>query len=151
MIHTYLGFDFGRRHIGVAVGRSPGARVQAVGTVAARDGHPDWVHLDRLLRDWQPHGLVVGLPVHMDGQSQPLTQAARRFGNRLKARYNVPLHWADERLSTWSARQDLIERGIPGRRHKPLIDARAAEALLLAFLEALERQPQNHPAIDLTS
>ena len=141
MIRTYLGFDFGRRYIGVAVGRSPGARAQALATVAARDGRPDWIQVDRVVRDWQPQALVVGLPVHMDGQPQPLTQAARRFGNQLQARYNVPLHWADERLTTWSAHQDLTERGIPGRRHKPQLDARAAEMLLQAFLDSLEGLP----------
>lgn len=141
MIRTYLGFDFGRRYIGVAVGRSPGARAQAVATVAARNGHPDWIQVDRIVRDWQPQALVVGLPVHMDGNPQPLTHAARGFGNQLQARYNVPLHWADERLTTWSAHQDLIERGIPGRRHKPELDARAAQMLLQAFLDSLEELP----------
>lgn len=142
MTQTYLGFDFGARYVGVAVGRMPGARAQALATVRAENGRPDWVHMDRLVADWQPQALVVGLPLHMDATEQPVTRAARRFGNRLQARYNLPLHWADERLTTWSARQDLTARGLPGRQHKPLLDQMAAEALLQAYLVQLESQQQ---------
>lgn len=139
MIRTYLGFDFGTRRIGVAIGRMPGNRCEALDTVRMTAGRPDWDHLARLISTWKPQALVVGLPVHMDERECPATVQARRFGNRLGGRYNLPVHWADERLTSVTARHMLADAGASARRHRPAVDRIAARLLLEGFLAEQEQ------------
>jgi putative Holliday junction resolvase len=73
----------------------------------------------------------------MDGSDNPMTRAARSFGQRLKERYNLPVHMVDERLSTLVARDVLNEAGVPMRRHKSRLDQVAAQTILQAFLNEL--------------
>ena len=108
---TFLGFDYGERRIGVAVGQSVTGTASPLASVDVRGGEPDWVSIDELVADWKPDGLVVGEPLHMDGRSQPMTRRARRFGHALRGRYGLPVHAADERLSTVEARAELASRG----------------------------------------
>jgi putative Holliday junction resolvase len=131
---AFLGFDYGQKLIGVAVGGSHSRLAEPLATVAATKAGPDWGHIARLIQEWRPAALVVGLPLNMDGTSNVMTRAARRFGGELEARYHLPLHWVDERLSTRSAKQSLYEAGIPGTRHKRRLDKLAAQTILQAFL-----------------
>ena len=102
---TYLGFDFGQRRIGVAVGeREPPASFPLT-TLSARQGQPDWSGIADIVNTWQPQALIVGIPVHMDGSGHALTRAARRFKQQLKQRFDLPVHEADERLSSRNARE----------------------------------------------
>jgi putative Holliday junction resolvase len=126
---TLLGFDYGERRIGVAVGQTLTGTATALATLPARDGEPDWQRLAVLLEEWHPDALVVGLPLNMDGSEQTLTQRARRFGNRLRGRHRLPVHFADERLSTREARGR--ERGVPPREGR---DALAAEVILEGWM-----------------
>ncbi|HLD13321.1 MAG TPA: Holliday junction resolvase RuvX, partial [Burkholderiales bacterium] len=90
---TLLGFDYGTKFIGIAVGSTLTRAAQPLATLAvARSGQPDWARLTRLIEEWRPHALVVGLPRNMDDTPNPRTAAAQKFGNRLKARYNLPVH-----------------------------------------------------------
>ena len=107
----FLGFDYGERRIGVAVGQSVTGTASSLVTVDVRGGEPDWVSIDGIVADWEPDGLVVGEPLHMDGRPQPMTRRARRFGHALRSRYGLPVHAADERLSTVEARAELASRG----------------------------------------
>lgn len=133
---TFLGFDFGEKYIGVAVGRLPTRLAQPIETLAASRGEPDWTRVSRLIEAWQPDAFVVGLPLNMDDSENALTQAARRFGNRLRGRYNLPVHMVDERLTSVTARQDLIEAGVTPKRLKSKVDKLAAQTILQAFLDA---------------
>lgn len=129
-----LGFDFGTRRIGVAAGNRRTGTAQGVSTLrVGRDG-PDWRELDRLLEQWRPTALVLGLPRLADGREAPLAAEARRFGGRLSARYNLPVHFVDERLSTVEARQRLREAGARGKRLRSQRDTGAAELILQSFL-----------------
>jgi putative Holliday junction resolvase len=132
---TFLGFDFGGKIIGVAVGSSHSRQAQSLTTVRGGRNTLDWDRISRLIREWQPQTLVVGLPLNMDGSDNPMTRAARQFGNRLKDRYNLPVHMVDERLTTQAAKHILYEAGIPGRRHKRRLDPLAARIILQAFLD----------------
>jgi len=135
--HTYLGFDFGLRRIGVAAGQAITRSASPVTTVAARNGVPDWTAIDALIADWRPDALVVGVPLLMDGTEQPLTARARRFGRALAARYVLPVHEADERLSS-AAAETLISdaRASGGRRRtrKGDVDRIAATLILERWL-----------------
>jgi putative Holliday junction resolvase len=145
MNRTYLGFDFGEKFIGVATGSTFTRQAQPVATVAAHAAGPDWGVVDRLIAEWRPAGLVVGLPLNMDDTPNRLTRAARRFGEALKARYNLPVHMVDERLTTLSAKRDLYDAGVPAKHHKRHLDRLAAQAILQSFLNDLpgERRGEN--------
>ena len=77
---------------------------------------------------------MVGLPLNMDGSENPMTRAARAFGEAIRARYNLPVHMVDERLSTRAATDRLLDAGVPLKRHKYEIDKHAAQTILQAFL-----------------
>lgn len=132
---TLLGFDYGTKFIGVAVGSTLTRAARPLATLpVARSGQPDWAALTRLVEEWRPRTLVVGLPLNMDDTPNRRTAAAQKFGNRLKARYNLPVHMVDERLTTVRARNVLTEAGVSGKRQKPKLDAYAAGLILQSFL-----------------
>lgn len=98
-----LVFDFGLKHIGVAVAEPQADLARGIASVAAKDGVPRWNALDALVREWRPAALVVGLPLNMDGTPSEMSKRARAFGQRLGERYALPVDYADERLSTFEA------------------------------------------------
>ena len=108
---TLLGFDFGTKSIGVAVGQQLTGTARPLAAIKARDGVPDWNLLEKLLKEWQPDLVVVGLPLNMDGTEQPLTARARKFANRIHGRFGVAGELQAERLSTVEARAGLFETG----------------------------------------
>ena len=130
---TLLGFDFGTRRIGVAVGQELTRTATALTTLNSADGGPDWTAIGRLIKEWQPAALVVGLPLNLDGSESESSRLARRFGNRLTGRYNLPVFTADERLSSSEAEAILAEQG---RFEKADIDKLAAQLILQGWLEA---------------
>lgn len=114
MTTTVLGFDFGMKRIGVACGQSITQTAAPVTVLKARQGVPDWAQIQHLIDRWQPDALIVGLPLNMDGTEQPVTQAARRFGNRLQQHYKLPVEFVDERLSSRAAKWEIIDT--PGKK-----------------------------------
>ena len=134
---TYLAFDYGEKYIGVAVGSRHSRLAEPLTTLRGSAKNPDWVRVSQLIEEWRPDALVVGLPLNMDGSDNPMTRAARAFGQRLKDRYNLPVHMVDERLSTLVARDTLNEAGVTMRRHKSRLDKVAAQTILQAFLNEL--------------
>src|SRR5512135_1975885 len=137
MAATFLAFDYGEKYIGVAAGSRHSRQAQALTTLRGSAKNPDWVGISRLIEEWRPDALVVGLPLNMDGSDNSMTRAARAFGQRLQDRYNLPVHMVDERLSTLAARDILNEAGVPMRRHKARLDQLAAQTILQAFLNEL--------------
>ncbi len=131
---TFLGFDYGKRHTGVAVGSRHTGQAQPLTQLAAHGKAPDWDAIGRLIEEWGPEGLVVGLPLNMDGSENEMTRATRAFGEALRARYNLAVHMVDERLSSRAATDSLLDAGVPLKQHKHQIDKRAAQTILQAFL-----------------
>ena len=123
---SFLGFDFGRRRIGVAVGNSLLREATPLTTVAA-EGVARFAAIDALVHEWQPDALVVGVPFHPDGAPHENTALARRFGRQLHGRFRLPVSEVDERYSTTEALAD-------GARD---VDAAAAAVILQQFLRAL--------------
>ena len=123
---TLIAFDFGEKRIGIAVGQTVTRTATPLETIPVRRAKPDWDAIDRLIDAWKPDAFVVGLPLNMDGTEQPVTALARRFANRLHGRSGLPVHLADERLSTREAWVRLIESG--SRRDEP--DPIAAQVIL---------------------
>lgn len=139
---TLLGFDFGTKRIGVAVGQELTGTATALATLNNRDGAPDWAAISRLIEEWHPNALVVGLPLNLDGSESESTRLARRFGNRLAGRYNLPVFTADERLSSSEAEAYLAEAG---RYDKSDIDKLAAQLILQGWLQQQATGQQNRP------
>ena len=131
---TFLGFDYGEKRVGVAVGSTHSRAAQPLTVLRGGKGSLDWRRISELIEAWRPDALVVGLPLNMDGTENTMTRAARRFGNRLKDRYNLAVHMVDERLSSRIAKDILFEAGIPPKRHKQKLDKLAAQTILQAFL-----------------
>lgn len=131
---TLLGFDYGMRKVGIAVGQELTGTSTPLITLRHRRDGPDWDGIGALIEKWRPAALVVGVPLNMDDTEQPMTLAARRFANRLAGRFHLPVHEADERLSTRSA-ASLVRAGGPGRaRPRHGLDEVAAHVILQTFL-----------------
>lgn len=131
MSHT-LGFDFGMKYIGVATGQNITKTATPLTSINAKDGVPNWDDVDSLIDTWQPVDIIVGLPLNMDGSEQLMTKRARKFANRISSRYkNIKVHFADERLSSWEAK----EQSDPKVDFKEL-NAKAAAIILQQWLRS---------------
>ena len=108
---VYLGFDFGFKRIGVAVGQRLTGSASPLATLQAKDGVPQWDRVQTLINDWRPQALIVGLPTRIDEGEQYTTGASRGFARALRKRFDLPVHLVDERLSTVEARAHLFESG----------------------------------------
>lgn len=141
---TLLGFDYGKKRIGIAVGQELTGTASPLATVTSVGMDPDWTAISRHVDTWHPDALVVGLPLHMDGTEHDLTAAARRFGEQLRQRFQLPVYWIDERLSSLEAEQILAAgpkaAGRSPQRRKTDIDKVAAQLILQTWL-AQARQP----------
>lgn len=134
---TLLGFDHGRRHIGIAVGQEVTANAAPLGALRAQDGIPNWDEVSALISEWRPDEIVVGLPLNMDGSNQQVTASAKKFGNRLKGRYGINVSFHDERLTTVDAKARLFELGGFKRLKKDQIDSVSAVLILESYMESL--------------
>jgi len=133
-----LGFDFGLRRIGVAVGQTATHTASSLETVS-HGQKPDWSAIDRLVKEWKPSTLLVGLPLGADGEETKMSKAARRFGAALQKRYALELVFADERLSSRAAEDRFIELRAGGslrRKNANQIDAMAAQIILENWLQS---------------
>lgn len=134
-----LGFDVGSKLIGVAVGNRVTASARALAIVPMRDDAPDWATLDALRSEWLPESFVVGLPLALDGAEQAASKRARRFAERLRERYRVPVDLVDERHSSQEAAQRFAQArasGLKRRRDAVQLDAEAAAVILERWLHA---------------
>ena len=140
---TLLGFDFGEKRIGVAVGALETGIASPLTVIAEAATDARFAAIAALIAEWQPSRLVVGLPVHMDGTEHGLTALARKFANRLNGRFGLPVEFADERLTSAIADDLLRDMGIKGRARKVSLDALAAQQILQAWLDdqATRRDP----------
>jgi len=132
---TVIGFDFGKKYIGVAVGQEITGSASPLGSIKANDGIPDWDYLHNYLKEWQPDLVVVGLPLNMDGSEQQLTKDARKFGNRVAGRFGLKVEFQDERLTTADAKEQLFARGGYKNLKKDNIDAESARLIIESFFE----------------
>ncbi|WP_386692199.1 MULTISPECIES: Holliday junction resolvase RuvX [unclassified Lonepinella] len=132
---TVLAFDFGTKSIGCAVGQSITGTAQALPAFKAQDGIPNWDAIEKLLKEWQPDRLVVGLPLNMDGTEQALTLRAKKFANRLHGRFGLPVELQDERLTTVDARAEIFQHGGFRALDKGKVDGISACLILESWFE----------------
>jgi len=132
-----MAFDYGLRQIGVAIGNCLLSTTQPLTILKARDGILDWHAVGKLLEEWQPDLLLVGNPLNMDGSESELGGRARKFGNRLHGRFGLPVELADERLTSFEAKQDLAARGHSGDYKAQPIDSYAAQLILKTWMRSV--------------
>ena len=132
---VYLGFDFGYKRIGVAVGQQITCSARPLTTLAARLGVPNWEEVQKIINEWRPQALIVGLPTCIDDSEQYTTTAARDFAGELEKRYLLPVHLVDERLSTVEARAQLFAKGGYRKIKQSQVDSFAACIILEQWLQ----------------
>lgn len=132
---TLLAFDFGTKRIGIAKGSTLLRRAYPLATISEEKTEPRFTQIAALLKEWQPNGLVVGLPSNDDGTPHELTALCRRFANRLKGRFALPTILVDERYTSAAASEQLTQAGIYGRKQKNVIDQYAAQQILQAYFD----------------
>jgi putative Holliday junction resolvase len=133
---TIVGFDFGKKYIGVAVGQEITGTASPLGSIKATNGIPHWDNLSSYLTEWQPDLIVVGLPLNMDGSEQQLTLDAKKFGNRIAGRFGLKVEFQDERLTTADAKERLFAQGGYKNLKKDNIDAESAALIIESFFAA---------------
>ncbi len=131
---TALGFDFGFKNIGVAVGQDLTKTANGLTVIKARDGKPNWDDIQKLIDQWKPNVLVVGLPLNMDGTEQSMTSSAKKFGNRLNAHFKLPIEWQDERLTTFEALDHLGIHDKMQSKQRGDVDRVSAQLILQSWL-----------------
>jgi len=133
---TVLAFDFGEKRIGVAVGELSLSMAHPLETIRTGSDVERFAAVERLLSEWEPVLVVVGLPSHLDGTEHEQSARCRRFAKNLQARFGVETRLVDERLTSNSASLALAEAGIRGRRQKEMLDQVAAQHILDAFFSS---------------
>lgn len=106
---SYLGFDFGNKKIGVAVGQLTTQTASPLQTLRSLNQVPNWQEIEQLIKEWQPVGFVVGISRQHDGSDNPITPRMRKFCRQLEGRYQRPVYQVDESLSTYEAKQLLFD------------------------------------------
>ena len=132
---VYLGFDFGYKRIGVAIGQRLTGHARPLSTLNAISGVPNWALVQALIDAWQPAAFIVGLPTCIDGKELYTTGAARGFARQLRKKFNIPVHLVDERLSTVEARAQLFAEGGYRKLKTSEIDSLAACSILEQWLQ----------------
>ncbi|MBT8517260.1 Holliday junction resolvase RuvX [Polynucleobacter paneuropaeus] len=119
---TVMGFDYGTRRIGIAIGNTLSCTAQALEVITRDNEDARFADIDSLLKEWMPNLLVVGVPTHPDGAEHEMTAKAKRFGNQLSGRFKLPVEWVDERYSS------VVLEGDPEMRDN--LDAHSATLIL---------------------
>lgn len=131
---TVLGFDFGEKRLGVAVGETATGIANPLGAIEEAANEPRFAAIDRLVREWNPVAIVVGRPRHADGSPHEVARLAEKFARRLQTRHQLPVVLVDETLSSAAAEADFREARTRSRR-APDIDALAARIILQSYLD----------------
>jgi putative Holliday junction resolvase len=133
---TVLAFDLGLKRTGVASGELSIGIAHPLSVIQAGSNDERIAAIARLVAEWQPALLVLGLPTHADGSEHEMTRVAKNFARKLESRFKLPVFLVDERHTSTAAESELHERGIHGKKNKALADAVAAQLILQGFFDA---------------
>ncbi|NRB38504.1 MAG: Holliday junction resolvase RuvX [Pseudomonadales bacterium] len=133
---SVLAFDYGTKSIGVAIGQEITASASPLTALKAKDGIPNWDDIGKILNEWKPDLVVVGLPLDLDGNElESIAPRCRKFANRLNGRFGCTVVLHDERLSTVAAKAELFEHGGYKALSKGNIDSQSAVIILESWFE----------------
>jgi putative pre-16S rRNA nuclease len=136
---TVLAFDFGTKRIGVAVGDFETRLAHPLATITHLDNRGRFSAIARIINEWRPVLLVVGLPAYANDAMHPVAHLARRFAQRLRGRFGIQTAFIDEHLTSDDAGRALRAAGARGARFKGALDAVAAQRILETFFEGVTR------------
>lgn len=137
-IETVIGFDYGTSWIGIAVGQTLTAQARPLSAIKSFKQSPDWQAISRLLDEWKPQKLIVGLPTSEYAETKYMTDRASRFSRQLQGRYSIDTELIDERLTTREAYTIAINSG--NRKSKQEIDSISAVLITETWLREYQRQ-----------
>ena len=134
---TLIGFDYGERRIGVAVGETSVGIANPVGHIDSPSNDARFEAIRKLVDEWQPAGFVVGRPRHGDDSPHAVAKLAEKFARRLAARYGLPVVFVDETLTSAIAEAELRQSRTRARKAGD-VDALAASLILQSYFDAPE-------------
>ena len=134
-----LGFDFGTKRIGVAVGQQLTATATPLPIIEAPNKQLKWQAISDLIAEWQPAALIVGIPLNMDGSEQEMTALAQKFCRQLEGRYNLPVYPVDERLTSVAVKEQIADGEIEQKASERYqqIDSLSAQMILQEWLNSI--------------
>lgn len=135
MSGTVLAFDFGLRKTGVASGELEIGVAHPLKVIQADTRPSRFSAIDRLIDEWQPRLLVVGLPLQPDGSEHEMTRSARNFAAEMEARYKLPVFLHDERYTSVVVEDELRHEGRSMAKSRHTVDAYAAQLILQGFFD----------------
>ncbi len=135
LVGTVLAFDFGEKRVGVAVGDLGMGLAHPLATVSEGITKRRFDTITKLIEEWKPVQLVVGLPTYADGKDHELTRLSRRFARRLEGRFGISIKLMDERYTSITASVKLREAGIKGKKQKLILDQVAAQQILQSYFD----------------
>ena len=133
-ITSVLGFDYGKKRIGIATGQTITHSATPCKTLNQIDGNPDWQAIANEIMQWKPQALIVGMPYHTDGTENKMTAAVRQFSYELEKRFNLPVIEVNEALSSFQAEEMLKQKIKINKQNKHEIDRMAAAVIVQSWL-----------------
>ena len=134
-ITSVLGFDYGKKRIGIATGQTITQSATPCKTLNQVDGNPDWPAIETEIKQWRPQALIVGMPYHTDGSENKMTAAARQFAYELEKRFKLPVIEINEALSSQQAEEILKQDMKITKQNKHEIDRMAAAIIVQRWLD----------------
>lgn len=134
-ITTVLGIDYGLKRIGIATGQTITGSASPITTLNQVNGSPDWAGLEKLIKEWRPQALIVGMPYHVDGKENDMTSLVENFCLELERRFSLPVYKINEALSSYEAEQLLKKNTKIGKHNKHEIDKMAAAIIVQNWLD----------------
>jgi putative Holliday junction resolvase len=141
-VSTVIGFDLGTVYTGVAVGQTITGQANPLRALKSKQRKPDWSSIESLIKTWHPQKLIVGLPTHLDGSDDEMTEAAKKFSRQLEGRFHIDTVLVDERLTTREAYDISIESG--EFKEKQQIDSISAALLTESWLREYLSSSQSY-------
>ena len=134
-ITTVLGFDYGAKRIGIATGQTITRTATPVTTLTQVNSSPDWAGIQRLIEQWKPDALIIGVPYFLDGKESEMTKIVMNFGSELEQRFARPVLRVNETLSSYEAEEVLKKNTKIGKHNKQEIDKMAAALIVQSWLD----------------
>ena len=132
-----IGFDFGQRRIGVAIGNNISKTAQALITIESSTNNQTFEAIEKIMDEWRPISIVVGVPFNVDGSEHKVTNLSKKFAKQLEQKYLLPTHLIDERYTSIEANHELKDKKIDLKKKKLLIDQIAAKIILQSYLDQI--------------
>jgi putative Holliday junction resolvase len=132
-----IGFDFGQKRIGVAIGNNISKSAQALITIESASSNQKFEAIQKIMDEWQPVSIVVGVPFNVDGSEHKVTNLCKKFAKQLEQKYALPIHLIDERYTSIEAGYEIQDKKIDPKKKKLLIDQIAAKIILQSYLDQI--------------